>query len=213
MNPLELLKKDWKNREGEFKQYSKAQLGMMLHRRSSNIVKWIFLIGLAEFAFWLLLRLLMPKDNYELFEDLHLTTGLHVFEILNYIVIFGFLFYFYKNFRSISVYEDTYTLMQRILRTRQTVKIYVYYNLIMMFLSFLVINLVIYYHPDSLMTFFEKKYSQLPDQEKFIKAFMISQAVIAVVFLLLLWGFYRLIYGILLKKLKRNYKDLQKLVD
>lgn len=213
MNPLDILKKDWKNREGDFEQYTKTQLSLMLHKQSSNIVKWILLIGLAEFVFWSLLQLMMPKENYELFEEFHLMKGIKIFGIISYVVIFGFLYFFYKNYKAISVFDDTYTLMQNILRTRKTVKWYVYYNLIVIGLSFLVVNLVFYYNPDTLLHFFESKYGAVTDTDKFIKIFLITQAVIAVLFIGLLWLFYRLIYGILLKKLKKNYKDLQQLVN
>lgn len=213
MNPLDILKKDWKNRGEDFQQFNKVQLGLMLHKRSSNVVRWIFIIGLAEFVFWAILQFMMPKDNYELFEEFGLMKIIKILSVFSYVIIVGFLYVFYKNYKAISVFDDTYTLMQHILRTRQTVKIYVYYNLIMMALSFLVVNLIFYYNPDTLMHFFEERYGKMPENANFMKIFMITQAVIAVLFIGLLWLFYRLIYGILLKKLKKNYKDLQKLVS
>lgn len=213
MNPLEILKKDWKNKEEDFQQFNKVQLGLMLHKRSSNVVRWIFIIGMAEFVFWAILQFLMPKDNYELFEEFGLMKIIKILNVFSYLIIIGFLYVFYKNYKAISIFDDTYTLMQHILRTRQTVKIYVYYNLIMVALSFLAMNLIFYYNPETLMNFFEERYGKMPENANFMKIFIITQVVIAVLFIGLLCLFYRLIYGILLKKLKRNYKDLQKLVD
>jgi predicted permease len=34
---------------------------------------------------------------------------------------------------------------------------------------------------------------------------------LSVIIIALIWGFYQLIYGFLLKKLKRNYEELQKI--
>jgi predicted permease len=34
---------------------------------------------------------------------------------------------------------------------------------------------------------------------------------LSVIIIALMWGFYQLIYGFLLKKLKRNYEELQKI--
>ena len=55
MDELELLKKDWKKNDGQFKQVSENEIYGMLHKSSSSIVKWIFIISIVEF---LVLRLM-----------------------------------------------------------------------------------------------------------------------------------------------------------
>jgi F0F1-type ATP synthase membrane subunit b/b' len=40
---------------------------------------------------------------------------------------------------------------------------------------------------------------------------IITQIIIVIIFMVLLWLFYKLIYGILLKKLNKNYTELAKL--
>ena len=47
--------------------------------------------------------------------------------------------------------------------------------------------------------------------ESFTTVFFITQFVVAIVSLVLIGLFYRVIYGILLKKLKNNYKELEKI--
>ena len=47
--------------------------------------------------------------------------------------------------------------------------------------------------------------------ESFTTIFFITQFVVAIVSLVLIGLFYRVIYGILLKKLKNNYKELEKI--
>jgi hypothetical protein len=49
------------------------------------------------------------------------------------------------------------------------------------------------------------------DMNQLITITIISQIIAIVIFMLILWLFYKLIYGILLKKLNRNYKELSKL--
>jgi flagellar biogenesis protein FliO len=48
------------------------------------------------------------------------------------------------------------------------------------------------------------------DTMQWIK-FTIAGLIILAILLLALWLFYRLIYGILLRRLKRNYKELKRL--
>ena len=43
MDVLDLLKKDWKNNNAQFKQVSENEIYGMLHKSSSSIVKWIFI--------------------------------------------------------------------------------------------------------------------------------------------------------------------------
>ena len=49
MDELELLKKDWKNNNAQFKQVSENEIYGMLHKSSSSIVKWIFIISIFSY--------------------------------------------------------------------------------------------------------------------------------------------------------------------
>ena len=53
-------------------------------------------------------------------------------------------------------------------------------------------------------------YSAIPP-ESFTSVFFISQIIGGVIMIALLLLFYRLIYGILLKRLKKNYKELEEI--
>ena len=62
MDELDLLKKDWKNSESNFPKLSYNDFYGMIHKKSSSIVKWIFIISLLEFVLWLLISFAF-KDN------------------------------------------------------------------------------------------------------------------------------------------------------
>jgi hypothetical protein len=49
------------------------------------------------------------------------------------------------------------------------------------------------------------------NQEHMMSVFIIAQIVVIAFMILVLWLFYYLLYGILLKKLNKNYKELIKL--
>ena len=49
MDELELLKKDWKKAETEFKHLSDTEIYPMLHKKSSSIIKTLFYIDLIHY--------------------------------------------------------------------------------------------------------------------------------------------------------------------
>jgi len=115
---------------------------------------------------------------------------------------------FYRNYKSISTTVNSKTLMEQILKTRKTVKYYVVFNLIFLYIS-MVIGVVIELNknPDILLQ--TSKFTESGDFYIFygivILITLLAMGVITVFFLI----FYYLIYGILLKKLKKNYKELK----
>jgi uncharacterized membrane protein len=98
--------------------------------------------------------------------------------------------------------------MEDILKTRKTVYFYVLYNVAMLVFGFAVILYYIFTSED----FINKLQASRPDSDLSMSltiAVIISVVIILVVVGILLL-FYRLIYGILLKRLIANYKELLK---
>ena len=120
------------------------------------------------------------------------------------------MYLFYKNYRNIVVTENTKVLTEQILKTRKTVKQYVIYNLSMMALSIpLGVIMELSNNPETqiLLSDIESK----GENNIFIFYLIVtilSLIAIAVIVALFL-GFYYLIYGLLLKRLKKNYKELK----
>lgn len=212
-NPLDLLKKDWNKPETDFENFGQTQLQSLLHRRSSNIVKWLFYISIAELIFWPIISLFSPKENWILLDQMNLIPAIWVINGAQYTVIFYFIYRFYKNYRSIKATDSVLGFMENIVRTRKTVKHYVIYNLTVMGLIFLFFNIEYYFNQDIILSFMGKTYGEIANPTKFMKYFFIGQVVIAVIFLLVLWLFYKLIYGILLRRLNKNYRELKKMVN
>jgi hypothetical protein len=189
---------------------SSVDIYKMAHSKSSSIVKWIFIVGVLELAFWAGINLLIPDSFYKIYEDLNLEKQVSFFMILHYLVIIVFLYFFYVNYKKISIVENTKNLIQRILNIRNTVKYYVYYNLAIVFLSSFIINIVLISDSDTLMKVMNPE--NLPiNVNQLIAITIFSQLIAIIIFIVLLWLFYKLIYGILLKKLNRNYKELARL--
>ena len=213
MDQLELLKAKWQEREQELPTLSYKDIYKMLLKKSSSIVKWIFMISIAEILFWVALSYLSPESNKELLTDIGLQNTLNVIYIIHYVIIAVFLVLFYLNYKNIKVTDTVKTLMHNILKTRKTVKYFVIYNVISVALAMLYINLYFFTKKEQLYTLITKgndAYGAIP-QESFTSIFFISQFVVGILIIAFILIFYRVIYGILLKRLKNNYNELAKI--
>lgn len=209
MDELEILKKDWKKQDANYPKLSYEQIYKMLWKKSSSIVKWIFVISVLELFVSTFLSVLFTGDNYwEQLEKYNLKQFTEVLFVIGYAITFFFIFMFYRNYKKISATDDAATLMKNILRTRRTVKYYIAYVLIYNGLTVVVVfTYMIYLHINSQDPTLTKYSFDTLDWIKFIGVGLI----ILTLFLGLIWLFYRLLYGILLKKLHKNYKELKKL--
>lgn len=210
MDELELLKKDWQKKEKNLPKLSYDDIYKMIWKKSSSFVKWIFYISIIEFVFWLALSF-VPINNDELNVD-----GNQTFRIINktldityYFVLIFFIYLFYRNYKKISAMDNARNLMKKIIKTRKTVMQYVWFNLI--YFAILMIIIAVEYvmmNPDAEIN------ATITNSDNSVIYWLVAGLfliVFIVVFAVVIWLFYRLVYGILLKRLKENYKELKKL--
>ena len=215
MDELELLKKDWEKSTKKYPNLSKEDIYGIISKRSSSIVKWIFIISILEFILWTALSFFGDSDQVlEKIQAYDYGFIYYTVFIISYIVIFVFMYLFYNNYRNIAVTENTKVLMEQILKTRKTVKQYVIYNLSMMVLSIpmgVMMELSNNTETQTLLSDIESK----GDNNLFIfYLIIIIFSILAIVVVVALFlGFYYLIYGLLLKRLKKNYKELKTIAD
>ena len=204
-------KKVWKNQPEEKNKISALEIYKMTQSKSNSIVKWIFIIGLLEFVFWFAINYLGTKNGaLEPYEKLNLINFIDNFNYFHYVLVVLFLILFYRNFSLISTVDDTKTLMKNILLVRKTVKWYVYYNLIYAVVFSIILNILIFNTPDGI-NILSGIDNESFNKEHMMSVFIIAQIVVIAIMILILWLFYYLLYGILLKKLNKNYKELTKL--
>lgn len=213
MDLLEKYKDSWKNQPEEANKVSKIDIYKMTQSKSSSIVKWIFIIGILELIFWTVLNLNFSGAYSEMYEQLHLKNLVTWTTYLHYTAIILFLFLFYKNYKSVSIVDGTKSLIEKILRVRKTVKYYVYFNLAFSALSTIVVLLFMFSDMDLLMQYYENNNIKVGDKNSLIISLIITLIIGLGLMLLLLWLFYKLIYGSLLRKLNKNYKELAKLEE
>ena len=121
MDELKQLKKDWQ-KDKTFPKINKSEIYKFLHKKSSSIVKWIFIISIIEFSFWCIISFLIKdNENQQRFDEYgmeYITTPLM---ITGYVVLFYFFVLFYRNYKSISTTVNSKALMEQILKTRKTI--------------------------------------------------------------------------------------------
>ncbi|MBE9490125.1 MAG: hypothetical protein IMY67_07530 [Bacteroidetes bacterium] len=210
MDQLEILKKQWQSSEQEHPKVSYNDIYKMLLKKSSSIVKWIFIISIAELLFWIGIQFLIPKENIELMRDMGVSDIMFYSNFIHYIIFAIFIYYFYRNYTAIQVTDNTKTLMKNILKTRKTVKYFVLYNVGMAILTSIVVDVYFFYNSNQLYETMDFASKGVP-QENFANVFMLSQILVGAAIIGMLMIFYWLIYGTLLKRLKSNYTELKKM--
>ncbi|MVX35542.1 MULTISPECIES: hypothetical protein [Myroides] len=200
MQELDLLKKHW-NQQKDFPKISKEEIQKMIHKKSSSIVMWIFVISIIEF---IVLNLLSYLYSFKEQNEIELK-GKPLYFLVDYIdyisgltsIVFIVLFFF--NYRKISVATSTKQLIAQILKTKKTVNYYIYTNLII--IGLVIILATINYIPWT--------NSNINFKQSIV--FLALMAVFSALFILLTWGYYKVIYGLLIKKLMKNFKELEKI--
>lgn len=212
MDQLELLKKQWQTQEQKLPHLSYNDIYKMVLKKSSSIVKWIFYISIAEILFWTVLAFFVPESSTRFSDDIGLHNTMIVANILNYAIFGFFIFLFYKNYLKISTTDSIKDLMKSILRTRKTVRYFVIYNILAFVVLIIVLNIYYYLNQDAVFKFMTEDYGiKNITQEKFMNMFFVIQLIFGLVMLALVLLFYRIVYGILLRRLYRNYKELKKI--
>jgi hypothetical protein len=215
MDELELLKRDWQKKEEHLPKLSYNEIYTMIWKKSSSIVKWIFYISLIELVFWILLNgapFFMDSYQEKVNEmDVGYTqTFVIITSIIAFGVIFVFIYFLFKAYKSISVADNVRTLMESILKTRKIVHYYVAYNVVVMFLV-TIYALVNAFNNDERM---KNMLDSVSEDGSQLKLWLVMAGITLAGLLMtvgFIWVFYQLIYGLLLKKLNHNYRELKKL--
>lgn len=200
MDVLNSYKKAWENQPNEKYKFSAIEIYKMTQSKSSSIVKWIFIIGILEFIILNSLYFFIDMDKaIQEYERLGLANFIMYSQIAAYTILGYFLIMFYLNYQQISTVDSTSKLMGKILKTRKTVRNYVIFNLGYVALIMVVATIA------TVNTEFETI------STKELLFVILATTIATVLILCVFWLFYQLLYGILLRKLNRNYKELDKL--
>ncbi|WP_417368354.1 hypothetical protein [Flavobacterium beibuense] len=211
MDVLDKLKNDWNKNGDRYPKISENEIYAMLHRRSSSIVKWILLISIIEFAFFLTLTFMLNDTPSAKSIVEFIGTSLNtVFGAIDMGINLVFMYLFYVNYKKITNTDTIKNLMSNILKTRKIVSRYIFIKLAYTVVMSLVVLLILYYNdPEWLATF--HNYEEHGKSVQATLVYFIGGIIGVSLIVTVLWLFYKLIYGILLKRLNKNYQELKKI--
>ncbi len=202
MKELDLLKKNWN--KDELPKVSADDIYNMILKKSSSTVKWIFIISTLELAFGLFAGFCSnPKIN-----TLNVPAWFDsATSIISICIALIFIVIFYKNYKTISITNSVKGLLKTIVKTRHSVRLYVIINL--GFMAILVITMLSY-----ALTTPSPETGQILFEIHGIKDYFILGGIICVITIMavgIFLGIYFLLYGILMRKLNKNYKELKQI--
>lgn len=213
MEALDLLKKDWN--KDHYPKVSEGEIYGMLHKKSSSTVKWIFIISLIELSFGLILGLLLSftkydADNTKFLKSIGIYTYYEVFITIIYIVVVYFIVKFYLMYKKVSTTDNTKHLMDSILKTRKTVQNYILFNLITFAFGFIALFSYVFKISSEKISL-ERTGKIIEISSKGYALTVLFIIIVTVIFTTIVWFFYKLLYGFLLKRLKNNFNELKKI--
>lgn len=210
---LELLKRDWNKKGTDLPQLSYDEIHKMIWKKSSSIVKWILIISILEFTLPQLL-IFVPSvgDVMKIYDHIGVSNYLFVLSLIIYAVALYYIFQFYRRFKEISVLDNSKNLMRKIIKTRKTVKHYIIFSLSMIMVTIIIMLIGVYLNEDITQIVPELKESlEKVPPDKLRTTLMLTIGIFGLVFTLCMGGVYFLLYGLLLRKLNKNYAELRQL--
>lgn len=214
---LDHLKKTWQEHKVEPK-YSNTEIEAMLNKSSRNYVKYILGISVIEFLVILCLNLYYTFSNEDsntfikMLQRLGVENTLRlqadfahlyfILKIVSLIVTAFFVVRFYQNYRKIHVESNLKKLILQIIRFKKTVNLFILTNIILL-LAFTAVLTV--------FSFRVLSQQSIHLNNPTLIGFVVGLVVMTVLSVVLIWIYYRIVYGILLKRLGKNLHELQKI--
>ncbi len=211
MDQLEALKQQWHKQDADYPHFSKEKIASLLAHKSSSITKWLLIIAIIEFVIFTAVDLWYMASG-DIQEVMAITGAELIYGSLFFhlCAIGVFIYLFWRNYIRISAEQPTRELMKNILRTRKTMKWYIWFNLIyVLVFTMITAVLMLQNSPDFESIRASQEFQDHPYQ---VGAVVLGVFFgVTVVICGFLYLFYFLLYGILLRKLKRNYTELKRM--
>jgi hypothetical protein len=210
MNKIDLLKQQWKNQKFDHN-FSKEELFKLSQKKSISSIKWIFIFSCIEFFAYLIIPFLIPDyfETFEYYESIHLYGFAIATNVLGYIILSYFMIQFYLNYKKIKTSESIALVINRIIKSRRSVNRYIIYNLTVLVGFLLVVLFNAFKYDENYISLLEPNDS---GETSIIKTSLLIFTIIGLAILVLI-GFYYLIYGRYFFKLKTNIKELQEMEE
>lgn len=212
---LDSFKKTWQEQPVQQK-YNNNEILQMLNRKSRNYVKYIFWISVFEFLLFSVLGLFyffQGEDNNGFLNVLerlgakktpevernfdHIYLALKISSLL---VTAYFVYKFYQNYRKIRVEENLKGFITQIITFKKTVNAFILISIILLiaFTSIFTVFILYALHAQN-----------IEPAQSALTIFIIGITLSTGLCVLLIWLYYRLVYGIIMRKLDKNLTQLK----
>lgn len=214
---IDSLKSTWQKQEVTPK-YETGEILSMLNQKSRNYVKYILWISIAEFLLFVAVNAYYISQNEESSGFLKIMEQLGVeknpeimstfsslymiLKIASLLVTAYFVIVFYINYRKINVESDLKLFILQIMRFKRTVNHFIIANITMLIVFTAVISLFV------LKTFSDQHIEM--DNPTFI-GFITGMILTTLLSAGLIWLYYRIVYGTIIRRLGKNLRQLQEI--
>lgn len=214
---LDSFKKTWQEQPVQPK-YDNSEILQMLNRKSRNYVKYIFWISVVEFLFFSVLGLFyfFQEEESDSFRKMLERVGAqeapevesnfgHAYlaiKILSLLITAYFVLKFYQNYRKIKIEENLKGLITRIIKFKTTVNAFILISIVLLIAFSFVLTAFIFYTLNS---------QNIKPTNSNLTIIIVGLAVSTLLAISMIWLYYRLVYGIIIKKLDKNLKQLEEI--
>ena len=216
---LDQYKKTWQEQPIEQK-YSNAEILKMLNKKSTNYIKYIVWISIFEFSFFLALTI------YYLFNDEDVSNYLLMLEklgiknspqilsnfehlyfamkVLSLIVTGVFVVKFVLNFKRIKVESNLKKFILQIVKFKNTVNIFIVTNILLLVVFTVILSYFVFHT-------LQAQNIDLPRDTSI--GLLVGLLLTTLFSVLLIWCYYRIVYGIIMKRLGTHLKQLKEIEE
>lgn len=216
---LDSFKETWQQQPVQPK-YDTSEIESMLNKSSRNYVKYILWISLVEFILILganLYYTFLGEDTTDLMSvlgklgidnsDQFQTTLTQLYFALKMVslALTGiFVYLFYQNYRKINIEANLKKLILQIIKFKKTVQLFIVANIALVILFTLVLGI---------FTFSVLAQQNIELTNPTLIGFITGLVLTMGISVVLIWIYYRVVYGFILRRLGRNLEQLQNIEE
>ncbi|WP_185287553.1 beta-carotene 15,15'-monooxygenase [Chryseobacterium lactis] len=214
---LDSFKKTWQEQPVQPK-YDNREILQMLNRKSRNYVKYIFWISVVEFLFFSVSGLFyfFPEEESDSFRKMLERLGAQeapeiennfgyaylTIKVLSLLITAYFVLKFYQNYRKIKIEENLKGLITRIIKFKTTVNAFILISIVLLLIFTFVLISFIFYILNS---------QNIQPSSSNLTIIIVGIAVSTLLAISMIWFYYRLVYGTIIRKLDKNLKQLKEI--
>ena len=212
---LDSFKETWQQQPVQPK-YDTSEIESMLNKSSRNYVKYILWISLVEFVLILganLYYTFLGEDTTDLISVLgklgidnsdqfqNTLTQLYLSLKMVSLALTGiFVYLFYQNYRKINIESNLKKLILQIIKFKKTVQLFIVANIALVILFTLVLGI---------FTFSVLAQQNIELTNPTLIGFIAGLGLTMGISVVLIWIYYRVVYGFILRRLGKNLEQLQ----